>query len=308
MRFSRTSSIVLAAGMLASYAAAVLAQSRVEQMRSVTRAEDVLYIPSSKVVKRLSMGYTGLAAAIYWTRAVQYFGSKHLTHATEYPLLAPLLDITTDLDPYLIVAYRFGATFLAQQPPGGAGEPDKAIALVQKGINNNPDDWHLYYDLGFLYAMELRDYRAAADAFERGSRVPNAHPFLKVLAATMAQHGGDLETARSLWTLTYGSTEDKLIRQNATDHLKAIQVDEEVDALNALIKRYGESTGSLPTSFQELVRDGYLPGIPVDPNGKPYRVLADGSVVVQDPENLPFITKGLPPGYQPREKAAAPLK
>ena len=30
--------------------------------------------------------------------------------------------------------------------------------------------------------MELKDYAGAAEAFVRGAQVPNAHPFLKVLA------------------------------------------------------------------------------------------------------------------------------
>ena len=29
--------------------------------------------------------------------------------------------------------------------------PDKAIALVENGIRNNPDNWKLYYELGFIY-------------------------------------------------------------------------------------------------------------------------------------------------------------
>jgi hypothetical protein len=85
------------------------------------------------------------------------------------------------------------------------------------------------------------------------------------------------------------------------DHLKAIEVQEAVSQLEALIERYRSSTGSLPSSFQQLARAGYLSGIPLDPNGKPYRLLEDGRVVVQDPHTLPFITKGLPPGYEPSD-------
>jgi hypothetical protein len=40
-------------------------------------------------------------------------------------------------------------------------------------------------------------------------------------------------------------------------------------------------------------------GIPADPDGNPYKLTADGRVVVQKPEGFPFITKGLPPGYKP---------
>jgi hypothetical protein len=292
-------SLVLSAIMLALLAGAIVSLYKVDRMRADTRHEDVLYIPSAKVLKRMSLGYTGLAADIYWTRTVQYFGWKHKQHDMEYNLLYPLLYITTELDPHLLVAYEFGAAFLSQQPPNGAGQPDKAVDLVERGIKYNPNEWRLYYELGFVHAMERHDYIAAADAFRRGSQVPNAHPFLKVLAASMAQHGGELETARMLWETTWKTTEDPMIKMNAERHLRALLVDETVPKLEEIVRTYRERTGIQPTSFLELVRAGYLRGVPLDPTGHPYKLRPDGGVEVQDPDSLPFIQKGLPPGYQP---------
>ena len=52
----------------------------------------------------------------------------------DYPLLYPLLDLTTTLDPVFNIAYRFGSIFLAEPYPGGAGRPDLAITLLEKGL------------------------------------------------------------------------------------------------------------------------------------------------------------------------------
>ena len=49
------------------------------------------------------------------------------------------------------MAYEFGSSFLAPDPPFGAGQPKSAIDLMNYGIQNNPDNWKLYYDLGFVY-------------------------------------------------------------------------------------------------------------------------------------------------------------
>ena len=84
-------------------------------------AQEALYLRSSNVLRRLSLGYTGLLADIYWTRAVQYFGEQHHSGTGDFRLLAPLLEVTTELDPRLLPAYQFGANFLAPQPPNGAG-------------------------------------------------------------------------------------------------------------------------------------------------------------------------------------------
>ena len=61
-------------------------------------------------------------ADLYWTRVVQYYGDKRARHDANFELLWPLLDITTMLDPQLIVAYRFGSTFLSEPAPRGAGK------------------------------------------------------------------------------------------------------------------------------------------------------------------------------------------
>jgi hypothetical protein len=272
---------------------------RLDQIRSGASLEEVLYISSPKLLKRLSLGYDGLLADIYWTRAVQYFGGKHHVDADQYALLAPLLEITTALDPHLTVAYEFGSNFLAPQPPNGAGMPQRAIALTEFGIRNNPNDWKLYYDLGFIYYMELKDYSKAADAFARGAQVPNAHPFLRVLAARMAMHAGELQTAQMMWTAAYQTSRDANIQANALAHLRALRVDEDVINLEALLASYQKKTGHFPASFAELEAAGLLRGIPVDPLGLPYKLLAGGRIEVRDPDRLPFIDKGLPQGYTP---------
>lgn len=269
---------------------------RVDQLRTGATLEDVLYVSSPKLLKRASLGYSGLLADVYWTRAVQYYGGKHHEDARRYDLLWPLLNITTQLDPRLFPAYEFGATFLSQKPPDGAGDPAKAIQLVEYGIRNNPDTWRLYYDLGFIY-YDLKDYPKASDAFERGSHVPNAHPFLKVLAAQMAQRGGELETARMLWTATFETSHDKYIRANAATHLRAIQVDMDVPALEHVIETYRQRSGRFPESFAEMKAAGLLRGIPLDPLGNPYKLTSDGHVLLQYPDDFPFVEKGLPAGY-----------
>jgi tetratricopeptide (TPR) repeat protein len=268
-------------------------------MRSNATLEEVLYISSPKTVKRLSLGYEGLMADLYWTRAVQYFGGHHADGARHFNLLAPLLEITTTLDPHLVVAYQFGSNFLSPKPPNGAGMPDRAIRLVNFGIENNPNEWKLYYELGFIYYMDLKNYEKAADAFARGSQVPNAHPFLKVMAAQMAQHAGDTQMARALWTTTYESTQDKQIRINAVLHLRALQVADDITTLENLVAQYTQRTGRTPSSLLELVNANYLKFLPVDPAGHPYKLALGGRVEVAVPDDIPFIEKGSPPGYKP---------
>src|SRR5450432_194787 len=273
---------------------------RIDGMRARASIEDVLYVRSSSALKRMSLGYTGLMADLYWTRAVQYYGTKHHNEADpHYELLAPLLNLTTDLDPKLRVAYEFGASFLAPKSPEGAGEPDEAVALLEKGIRANPQVWQLYHALGFVHYKERQDYMAAADAFRRGAELPNAHPFLKVLAAKMAQKGGEFETSRMLWTMTFDSSDDKMIKDNAANHLLALQAEQDLNGLAKIIDLYRQQTGRNPQSWREVYSANLLPGIPVDPVGFPYVLAPNGEIYVLHPEKLKFLHKGIPPGYKP---------
>jgi tetratricopeptide (TPR) repeat protein len=268
---------------------------QVDRVRSDEPIQDVLYIPSPKVVKRLSLGYSGLLADIYWTRVVQYFGNKHKAKAKEYLILEPLLDMTTTLDPQLLPAYEFGSVFLAQKPPEGAGDPAAAARLVEKGIRENPQAWRLYYDLGYIYWLELKDPAKASNAFERGSKVAGAHPWMRVMAAALAAHAGETETAIYMWTNILNSTEDQDLRANALNRLRCLRVDSEVKTLQERVDLFTKQSGRLPSGWQELIGAGLLRGTPADPKGNHYRLVA-GRVQVENPDLFPFITTGLPPG------------
>ena len=276
---------------------------KVEGLRTQATLKDVLYISSPSLLKKLSLGHHGLLANVYWTRVVQYYGTQHHLGNSDFTLLWPLLNITTQLDPHLIPAYQFGGTFLASRPPYGAGLPARAIELLEFGIKNNPDDWHLYYDLGFIY-YDMKDYSAAADAFERGSRVPNTHPFLKIMAAQSAQHGGEIQTAQMLWTSVLETSKDKNSRANAEDHLTALRIDFAAQELEKVVAAFREKTGRFPNSFVEIAQARMLPGVPLDPDGKPYRIDEQGHVFVADPDKFPFLEKALPTGYVPKPIAS----
>ena len=295
----KTVTIVLLVVAICCLGGAMATAVALDRVRGDGLKEEELFLPSGAVLKRLSLGYSGLLADIYWTRAVQYFGDLHHERAMRYRLLYPLLDITTQLDPHLMVAYQFGSIFLSQPPPEGAGEPQRAVQLVERGIRENPNAWRLYADLGYIYALELHDYKAASQAFQKGSEIPGARPWMQVMAASLAEHGGEPSTAKYLWKNLLESAEDPMIQQNALKHLRALKVDEDIQQLEAMAAEYRKRTGTQPQNFGELAAAGWLRGVPIDPLGRPYRLASDGHVYVQDPADLPFITRGIPPGMKP---------
>ncbi len=292
MNTNRKVTVIAGLLLVTLFAGSVISRRQVEKLRGgEATLEEVLYLPSGKTVKRLSLGYSSLLANIYWTRAVQYFGSRHMQRSRRYDLLDPLLQITTDLDPHLIVAYETGSIFLCQQPPDGAGQPDKAVALVEKGIRENPGYWRLYFSLGFIHYVDRRDYKAAQQAFQKGSEVPGALPWMKVMAARMAEQGDDPNTAAYIWKTIYDTTTDRDIKDTAVKHLVSLRAESEIAALEQVAQAYYQRFKAYPEEWSDLVRAGMLRGVPMDPNGTPYKLRLDGTVQVEDPKQFPYIER-----------------
>ena len=276
---NRAAGWILALVLVAAWAASAAVQVAIDRhMAAYREAPEMLWIPSGRVLKALSLGHDGLMSNIYWTRVVQYYGSRLRDHKTDFSLLDPLLDITVTLDPHLMVAYYFGAFFLSEKPPRGAGQPEQAIALLGRGIQGNPDEWRLWHHLGFIYYWELQDYAQAAAAYQEGSKHPKALAFMKVMAATILEKGGSRDTSYFLWSEVYNSSDDPTIKANALGHLQGLQARKDMEELGRRASLFRDQTGQWPESLQQMVDRGLLPGLPIDPHGFDYQLRPEGKV------------------------------
>ena len=252
-------------------------QQRIDRQRAAFYQErDELVLRSGKLIKAMSIEYAPLMADIYWTRVVQYYGDKRARHDPNFELLWPLLDITTTLDPNLLVSYRFGSTFLSEPSPRGAGHPELGIELLERGIQANPEYWRFYEDLGFIYYFELKDYAKASAAFAEGSKNPDAQIWMKIMAARIAAEGESLSTSIFLWSEVYQTAKDPQVKENALTHLQLLRVTQDCKQLDALADEFQKRTGRRPSRIGELVQAGLLSSLPVDPMGYAYVFGQDG--------------------------------
>ena len=217
-------------------------------------APGLLYVRSPQVARHAAFGYAGLAADLYWIRTLQHFGQERLsppTHVRNYSLLYPLLDLTTTLDPSFSIAYRFGAIFLGEPYPDGPGRPDLAIALLRKGLAAQPQKWQYMLDLGFVNYWHLRDYKAAADAFQRASELPGAPSWLRPLAAVTLAEGGQRSASRAMWE-QLAQSEEEWMRGAAKLRLA------QLDAMDIM------------EAWRRARAAGARPAVPNDPSGTPF--------------------------------------
>jgi hypothetical protein len=230
----------------------------------------LMYVQSPAALRRIVLSFDALAADVYWIRALQHYGGDRLaqTKQHKYELLYPLLDLTTSLDPYFTIGYRFGAIFLSEAFPGGPGRPDQAIALLRKGIEAQPAKWQYYHDIAFVHYWQLHDHEGAAKWFRLAAAQPGAPNWLEPVAASMLIQGGDRASARFLLQEILRS-EEPWLRQAATRGLRQLDALDAIDRLRVVVQRYPPPAGER-YSWQWLNRRGVMRGIPVDPAGVPF--------------------------------------
>jgi hypothetical protein len=302
---------------LALLAGAVQVQAARERYYPTSpAAEDALYITSGAAIRRASGAFRSLAADLYWIRAIQYYGGAKrrlagdqrspapppllaAVDADDYRLLYPMLDITTTLDPRFNIAYRFGAVFLAEAYPGGAGRPDLAVQLLEKGLRARPDKWEYMEDIGFVHYWYVHDYAAAAAAFARAAQVPGAPWWLKSLAATNLAQGGDRRSSRVMWEAIRQSAEVDWLRRDAERRLTQLQALDQIDALQRIVDQYTAASGSPPADWSPIVRVQGWRGRPVDPGGGPYTL--SGGRVAMSPSSPLWPLPDEPAGIIPRQ-------
>ncbi len=262
-------------------AAVVYVQRRIDaELAGFAARERLLFADSPDRLRQLVPGFELVLADIYWLRTVQYYGSESLFNAEpRYDELRTLIEITTTLDPRLELAYRYGAVFLSEGFPIGAGQPEAGKEILEKGVRANPDSWRLRWDLGAHWFFFMKNPKQAADVLRQARKhVPSAPFWLESLAARFLE-GDDRSSAREIWRHQY-ETGEGVIRENALYNLQVLDALDIRDAYRAAIARFRAAHGRPPESLGELAQAGYVrDAAPRDPTGAPFVYdAADGRV------------------------------
>lgn len=245
--------------LLISMALVPTAQSRVDTMRASMGPEpDISSVWTGRVVRALSLGYSDLLADLYWMRAVQYYG-KQKNAGMGYSDLAPLLETAGELDHRFSIVYRYGAVFLSEPVPIGAGHPEMGVALLGKGADRNPTNWQLRQEEGLFTFFYQNDATRGSEILLRASRIPGAPDWLAALAAQVLSKGGEFEASLNMW-LIIREQSDGILRDNAGDQIKIVRSRIMARDIQRLIQTHREKTGDTKSSLVELRRAGVIPG------------------------------------------------
>ncbi len=238
-------------------------------------------------MKGFVFGAEGLLADWYWVNSLQYIGKKISSVGLENlnlddmrslnpRLLYPYLNNAADLDPRFMAPYSYGATILP------AIDSAHAIALSEKGITNNPNEWRLHQHLGYIH-WKLGDYEKASEVYLKGSNVAGSPGFLRMMAARMKTEGGSRDTAREIYTQIMVESQDETPRKNAELRLMQIDSLDERDVIDPALREFRARNGRCANKWQEIIP--LLSGTKL-PNGGALRI--DQSNDLVDPSGVPY--------------------
>ena len=159
------------------------------ERRTADIKEELLYLPSGKVLKVVSLGFDEVASDIIYIKMLSYFATHMMSDRT-YKWLYHMADLVTTLDPYFRFPYIFAGLTLNLE----AGQFENARAILLKGKTYFPNDWYFPFSLGLNYFFHEADFLTAAYYFDLAYSLPNSPKYLKSFANKLRDKGKTRET------------------------------------------------------------------------------------------------------------------
>ena len=264
-RALRPRPLYAAAAILLLCAAGFLSQGAAARQAADTKSAPLLYLPSGRYLKVAALGFEEILADGLFLWSIQYYSNYAIADRYDY-LERIYTDVISELDPHYLDPYLVGAMIMTAE----ARNPEAALRLLDKGIRNNPGDWILPFEAGYVSYQELKDYARAGSYFERSAAHPEAHPAVKRFHAEMFNRAGDRRTALREWSAIWESSDDPYVRGVAWNHVHDLKVEVDLADLNAAIGRFRDARGRTPARLEEIVSAGLIAALPVDPEGEAY--------------------------------------
>lgn len=265
-RAARTAGAPLAATAGGLILLAALMQMRLDAVvRAGEGPSPLLYLPSGRYLKVVSLGFDPILADALYLWSIQYYSNYRIED--RYSNLEHIYkDIITEIDPHHLDAYLTGALIMSAE----ARRPDLALALLDKGIERNPGAWILAFDAGYLCYQDLRDYARAGAYFEKALRAPDVHPQVRRFSAEMTNRAGDRRASLKEWVAIHQTSPDDYVRTIAWNHVHDLKVQIDLEDLTFAVAAYRSRAGRLPRRLDDLVPAGLVSSVPLDPEERPY--------------------------------------
>ena len=250
----------LSAAAVLSGGAAVLALSRALVPYKDAAPPSVEYLPGREALRLSAFGFDRALADSLWLRSIQYFFEETRKPRDptrkKAPLLGPLAQAITDLDPHFEGAYYYGSLFLRV-----VRRHEEALDLLEKGEVCNPRLFLYPIESGNTATFDLRDLELpesrrterlrtwrdlGIEAYKRAARAEDVPPWFPRFFEALLTKRGDFKAILENFRYHYERAKTKEVREYWKDQIRSSFSHQVLTSLQQAIERIRKAMGKPP--------------------------------------------------------------
>lgn len=216
--------------------------------------------------RTLSKPILPMLVDLLWLRAINAIGLKDSKEKNlalyEYGV------VITELDPRFRTAYEFiglNIPFAVARNTFVGG--DLSCDMFRRGLKVFPNDRTLMMYLGFSLMHHERKFSEASEVFARAAQLPNALPWMGLLATRLKSHSGEAEDALELTRHLLESELEPDVRNELELRVEELAIEVVLQRVDRAVSDFRARYGRAPESLDELTRAGLHDGTVFDPAG-----------------------------------------
>jgi len=144
---------LLPLAMAACVAGAVALRAPLAEANAGRRLPGTAFVPRAGMARLLSLGHRSTMADLLWLSAIGDLSRDFSDPQRKRAWLEAVFAAIPKLEPTFSTVYSFGATYLTMIDK----DPDRAIALLEQGVAENPDDLRLAVELAMTWYTSRQD-------------------------------------------------------------------------------------------------------------------------------------------------------
>ncbi len=223
-------------------------------------------LPHADLLKIVGAAHLNLLADYYWIQCIQAIGNARTQE--EYRDIYFFADLATTLDPDFEVIYRVAGTSI----PHNLGRETwvntrESSAILEKGLKRFPDSLQLRILRSYNLSFFDKDFIRAAEVLEKAALLPGAPRYLGPLSTRLYAQGGQVDSGLSLARSMLDIETDPDVKKVYEKRIRQLETERVLQQVDRAIAAYRSKQGSDPVTIIQLVTEGLLPPVLVDPSG-----------------------------------------
>ena len=148
-----------------------------------------------------------------------------------------------------------------------------------------PNDYRPSLYLAVNQLQMDRDFLGAADTIRRGALIPGAPLMMGQLATRLFAQTSNFAAAEALVRELEASSTDPEAKSLLAQRSQEIERDRRLAVIERAVSTFRAQRGTLPQTLIQLLAEGFLTELPVDPvSGKEFQLQPDGQVLAPSGE------------------------